>query len=501
MVKYALFELIKSMTMSEKRYFKIYSSKHVIGQSNDYVMLFDFIDKSQRYDEDILQQQSFVKNLSAEKNYLYNLILKGLNAFHASFNSKTQIYQLLESIEILYHKGLYQQSLKLVKKASKIAVESELFTHGLVLNEIKTELLSKQFLYEEASLNITKANDLLGTMANFNSIQEITTDSYDQQVKMGLSRSNEDSNLLETFVKNKKINNAKYSMSNRALMYINGLNLTYAYFIGDKVQTLKYSRLMTELYEEKPYIIEYSTIGYVSSLYNLANAYLDNDLESEALKVLDKLERSKDKFGIPTSYNISARVFFYSNNIRLALYLNHDRYKESMVLIENNQASLGKFKAYVVKPQLYEYYFLVAKYYIVSGEYKNALKFTNLILNDTDFKLRDDLLAVVKMMNILIQFELNRDFSIEYLTKNTLNYFKKKKRLYKVENELIKFMSFQEKIDGIKDRMNELKQLRNAMKEFKKDKYESIPFKLFDFEYWAYAKIQNKLICDSILPN
>ena len=37
MVKYALFELVQSMTMSEKRYFKIYSSKHVIGQSNDYV--------------------------------------------------------------------------------------------------------------------------------------------------------------------------------------------------------------------------------------------------------------------------------------------------------------------------------------------------------------------------------------------------------------------------------------------------------------------------------
>ena len=53
-------------------------------------------------------------------------------------------------------------------------------------------------------------------------------------------------------------------------------------------------------------------------------------------------------------------------------------------------------------------------------------------------------------MNILIHFELNRDFSIEYLTKNTLNYFKKKKRLYKVENELIKFMSFQGKIDTVK---------------------------------------------------
>jgi len=150
---------------------------------------------------------------------------------------------------------------------------------------------------------------------------------------------------------------------------------------------------------------------------------------------------------------------------------------------------------------LYEYYFLIAKYYIVSGEYKKALSYTNLILNDSGFKLRDDLLSVVKLMNILIQFELNRDFSIEYLTKNTLNYFKKKKRLYKVENEIIKFMSFQDKIDGRKNIMVELEQLRDAMKEYKKDKYESIPFKLFDFEYWATAKIQNKRICDSILPD
>ena len=501
MVKYALNELIKSMTMSEKRYFKIYSSKHVIGDNNDYVLLFDFIDKSKHYEEAILQNQSFVKNLSAEKNYLYNLILKSLNAFHASLNSKTQIYQLLESIEILYHKGLYDQALKLVKKASKIAAESELFTQCLVLNEIKTELLSKQFLYERASMNIVEANKLLNTIENFNSIQEITTNCYGQQVKIGLSRSREDSNLLEIFVKNKKMNNSKYSLSNRSQMYINGLNLTYAYFVGDKDQTLKYSKLMTELYEEKPFMIEYSTIGYVSSLYNLVNAYIDNGLDTEAMFVLEKLESTKDKFGIPTSYNISARVFFYSNNIRLGSYLNQDRYNESKVLIENNNASLERYKAYVVKPQLYEYYFLVAKYYIVSGEYKHALKYTNIILNDKAFKLRDDLLSVVKLMNILIQFELNRDFSIEYLTKNTLNYFKKKKRLYKVEKELIKFMSFQEKIEDGEGRMNELKQLQSAMKEFKKDKFESIPFKLFDFEYWATAKIQKKLICDSILPD
>ena len=71
-------------------------------------------------------------------------------------------------------------------------------------------------------------------------------------------------------------------MSNRGQMYINGLNLTYSYFVGITAQTLKYSQLMTHQYEENPYIIEYSTIGYVSSLYNLVNAYLDNGLESRS---------------------------------------------------------------------------------------------------------------------------------------------------------------------------------------------------------------------------
>ena len=37
MSSFALFELISSLTMSEKRYFKLFSSRHVIGDSNDYI--------------------------------------------------------------------------------------------------------------------------------------------------------------------------------------------------------------------------------------------------------------------------------------------------------------------------------------------------------------------------------------------------------------------------------------------------------------------------------
>ena len=70
-----LFDLVKSMTMSEKRYFKINSLKHVIGDSNDYIQLFDAIEKQDVYNEKLLLKYPFVKNLSQEKNYLYRLYL------------------------------------------------------------------------------------------------------------------------------------------------------------------------------------------------------------------------------------------------------------------------------------------------------------------------------------------------------------------------------------------------------------------------------------------
>ena len=41
------FVLTKSLTMSEKRYFKIFSERHTIGSQNKYVALFDQLDKAE----------------------------------------------------------------------------------------------------------------------------------------------------------------------------------------------------------------------------------------------------------------------------------------------------------------------------------------------------------------------------------------------------------------------------------------------------------------------
>src|SRR5688572_13251953 len=80
-----LFGLIKSMSKSEKRHFKLYASRHTIGEQNNYVKLFDTIGSMQVYDEtkvrEALSGERFIRYLPSEKKYLYNIILNGLNAY------------------------------------------------------------------------------------------------------------------------------------------------------------------------------------------------------------------------------------------------------------------------------------------------------------------------------------------------------------------------------------------------------------------------------------
>jgi len=125
-----LFRLIKSLSPSEKRFFKIYSSRHVIGEENNYVKLFDIIDKQKQYDEAEIRKHfnnnPFVKYLSKSKAYLHQLILKSLTSYYSQITIDAKLKEQLRQVEILYHKALYDQCIKLLRKVKKFILPDRL---------------------------------------------------------------------------------------------------------------------------------------------------------------------------------------------------------------------------------------------------------------------------------------------------------------------------------------------------------------------------------------
>src|SRR5947207_13840207 len=113
----SLHKLIKSLTPSEKRSFKIFSSRHTSADENQYVKLFDAIDAHHVYDESLILKKFGTKQFSIVKARLYDSILRSLDAYHSNSSIDAQLKRDLHSEEIVYNKSLYDQSYKLLESA------------------------------------------------------------------------------------------------------------------------------------------------------------------------------------------------------------------------------------------------------------------------------------------------------------------------------------------------------------------------------------------------
>src|SRR5687768_10362646 len=106
-----LFELIKSLSPSEKRHFRLYAAKHVLGGKNNYMKLFDAIAAQKQYDEGklkrALRKEKFVRHLPYEKNYLYEMISDSLLVFRLNTGTEARLKKQLLHVAALFEKGLY----------------------------------------------------------------------------------------------------------------------------------------------------------------------------------------------------------------------------------------------------------------------------------------------------------------------------------------------------------------------------------------------------------
>jgi hypothetical protein len=476
-----LFDLINSLTMSEKRFFKIFSQRHVIGETNQYLLMFDFIDKSESISNEILLQQPFVKNLSAEKNYLYRLILKSLNAYYADFSTKMKVQNLIISAEILAYKGLESQALKTLEKTAKIAEEGELFTHLLTVKQTEFEILSKINNYDIAIDKIKEFENVLKKQVGFTAIQEQTTELYKVRQSIGSIRSKEDISLLENVVKQ----NTKQGLpSKKSNLFLNSLNIAYLNATKDYKKELVYLEKVVDLYESNQFLIEYSVKGYISSIYNTANTYRNLKNYKKALFFIDKLDKLKNNKLISTSKSISAYLFYLSNNLRLYIHILNNEFKLANIAYDRIKNEYHLHCDNINKSVVYEHLILIIRIKIEQSEFKEALQLSNIIINDTSFKKREDILTYVRLINLLIHFELKNDFTIEYLSASAANYLKRKKRLYKTEKEVINFIT--KFTSGNKKHLDKVNE---NLKILKDDSYEKSMFNLFDFQKWVEDKL------------
>jgi hypothetical protein len=119
-----LFQLIHSLEKSEKRHFKLYIRRNSAKDDLKIVQLFDALDRMGEYDEKILLKKlpGIEKpQLSNLKTHLYRQLLASLRLQKRTENLDFELNEQLDYARILYYKGLYMQSLKILDKVKEAA--------------------------------------------------------------------------------------------------------------------------------------------------------------------------------------------------------------------------------------------------------------------------------------------------------------------------------------------------------------------------------------------
>ena len=115
-----LYELVKSMTLSEKGYFKRIAKIHAGKSNKNYLRIYDVIEKSKKFDKDTLSNHFkgtiIEKYLSSEVNYLKEKILISLFNFNMNKTKKNQIQGGILMVESLATKGFQKEALKNSKR-------------------------------------------------------------------------------------------------------------------------------------------------------------------------------------------------------------------------------------------------------------------------------------------------------------------------------------------------------------------------------------------------
>ncbi|MGZ3881966.1 MAG: hypothetical protein ACXVBF_11535, partial [Flavisolibacter sp.] len=203
-----LFQLIHSLEKAEKRHFKLYIKRSSSNENLKIVQLFDALDKMNEYDEKILLKKLPTVQkiqLSNLKAHLYKQILASLRLLKSADSIDLQLNEQFDYAHILYKKGFFIQSLKILEKAKETARANHKFTflNQLIALEKRIESLHitrsmqdrAESLSEEA-VSVARQIDMVARLSN------LSLHLYSWYIKHGHARNEEDETEIRLFLKN-----------------------------------------------------------------------------------------------------------------------------------------------------------------------------------------------------------------------------------------------------------------------------------------------------------
>jgi len=498
--KEALFDLIKSMSKGEKRYFKLMS--HLQTGDKGYLLLFDEIEKQSEkdageYDEDAIKRKfgkkKFVNNLHVVKKYLYEAILKTLRAHEKTQTIVDELIVLLHSIRILLGRGLYEQCVILLEKYKQKALEYERFDFLVLAYYQFDRVLYSEYIEHGYEHFYKIFVEHLKNLKNYETLaglhRSVTHMGY-MYYQYPSIRNKKEEDLYkglqaDLIVKDEKLID---SLTGKQMFYV--IKGQSAEVMNDYKTSYENIKKRIALMESTTWMKKEMPFAYYNTLFRLpAYSSLVEPLNvvRQQIESIKPLYNKLDKNFPPARVTLLKAVGI---NSELHAYAFTKSFRDTIERIDGVEKFVSKNKKIITNYYIALFYWNFCYAFFFQKQYKKSLVYLNKLTDPKMWGHMESLIGFVKILQLIVHAELQNFLLLPYMVKSTYRYFLKKDFLHKSEKLILDFIRT-ESHKVYDNRTLEIlyRKLLRKLEEFENDKYEKPFFKTFDLISWLKMRL------------
>lgn len=481
-----LFDLIKTLSSAEKRYFKVFATKKNESK-NKYIALFDAIDSQKTFDDEALinaiygDEKIQSRKYSELKAYLFDLILKCLQAYDEKSSVVTRISNMLGSVQVLFKRGHFVDCKDVLKKTKKIALKYEEFSQLYEILQWEKWLahttIDVDFLDNELGRIEEEEKQYLEQLNNLASYRNLFLKLY-----LSIKKNAADKELFE-IIENDSLVKKKEFRSHRAKVLYFRVKSLLAYAKENIQEFYEYNKeLITEM-ESRRHFLDENASEYISALSNYC-------MSCKLTKHYDELDESLEKFkSIKTlNYDDELKVHRQYYQILFSMCISNGEFHKAKGALKDHFDKVEKFDANLFERK--SFYFYYSYIYFGCGDYEQALVYLNEWLDLPKTVERPYYKMLARIFNLVLHFEMENNILLESLLRSTYRFLKKENQLHEIERAFLTFIRNSLKTANKSEMLDQFELLHHSLLKINDGK--SARIGQFDLSAWVESKLENK---------
>lgn len=495
-----LLALIKSLSKSEKRQFRLYVNRLGINADAKFLLLFDVMDKMAEYEEaKILEKKITTKQqLSNLKAHLYRQILISLRTNPSNQNIRIMLREQLDFATILYNRGLYKQSLKILDKTKQTALhfEEKVIAYEIVEFE---KVIESQYITRSIA---TRADDLitdtrnLSVLNGLNSrLSNLSLKLYSNMLANGYAKSEQEKEAIDNYFYTHLPEHATETMGFRELLWYYKAHVWKNLLQQNTLFSYKYALKWVELCYSHPEMIGSHPVWFIKG-----NSYLLNSLfllrRLGLFKFwLSRFENTLQNNDFPKNDNTEAVAFTVLYNAKLNVLFLEGNYSRARQLISDILAHKEFHDDKIDEHHIFILNFKIAAAYFGEENYTKCISELHKIIKTKSTGIREDLYFHSHILAIMSMIDSGEDETLEDLLAETIRLEKKMKEGSRYSATTVALMQALWNAYPDEQRAVAGKYLK-IYREMLTDPFNARSFVYLDLVSWLEAKVQNRKLTD-----